>query len=288
MTQPAAEEISAAGFACQMFHMVVFWFRIAERRHGMSEEKNPIQVADRLFGAVEYLAAHGASGLMDLAEALGLHKSTMHRVLMSLQYLGYVTQDADTGRYELTWKIVALSDSLREKADVLPKLRPFLQRLMEKTQETVHLVRLDGTDAVYIDKVVCERNSVQMVSRIGSRLPLYRSAVGKAMAATFSEEEALRLWERSTIRKMTPYTITEPEVFLGKLREAREKGYALDNEENEEGVRCIGAALCLHAGPAEYAFSISAPVSRMDDERIRELSVLVLDTKKQIEEQFRV
>ena len=254
----------------------------------MAEDKNPIQVADRLFGTMEYLASHGASYLMELAEQMQLNKSTMHRILMSLQYMGYVTQEEQTGRYELTWKIVGLADSLRGRIDVLAKLRPYLQQLMEACGETVHLVRREGTDAVYIDKVICDSNTVQMVSRIGSRIPLYRSAVGKAILATMSDEEAIHIWDLSTIEEKTSHTITDPETFLRIIREGRRKGYSMDNEENEEGVRCIGAALSLYEGPAEYAFSISAPVSRMDRERVRELSGLVLNAKNQMEELFRI
>ena len=165
-------------------------------------------------------------------------------------------------------------------------VRPYLRRLMEDTGETVHFVERDNTDAVYIDKVESYANSVQMVSRIGSRIPLYRSGVGKAIAACLPEEEVLHLWQNSQIIAVTPYTITNYEEFRHCLHDVHTHGYALDNEENELGVRCIAAALPDHTGTARYAFSISAPVGRMDNQRILELSHFVLNTKNELMKLF--
>ena len=235
------------------------------------ENKNPIQVADRLFQAMELLAANGPMGLMEISLQLSLNKSTVHRILNSLIYMGYARQNPEDNRYELSFKIVGLANQMMEKVDIVKLVRPYLRRLMEDTGETVHFVERDNTDAVYIDKVESYANSVQMVSRIGSRIPLYRSGVGKAIAACLPEEEVLHLWQNSQIIAVTPYTITN---------------YALDNEENELGVRCIAAALPDHTGTARYAFSISAPVGRMDNQRILELSHFVLNTKNELMKLF--
>ena len=250
------------------------------------EGKNPIQVSDRLFHALELLADQGALGLMELTEILQLNKSTAHRILTSLQYLGYVRQRKRDGKYEPTLKIVEMSEKIMARLDVLEIVRPHLKNLMEQTGETVHFVKREGTDAVYIDKVESTCNSIQMVSRIGSRIPLYCSGVGKALAATLSREEIEELWKKSTIMPRTPYTITDYREFLYALEEVRKRGYALDNEENETGVRCIAAALNIPAGRGIYAFSISAPVSRMDNGRILQLSEDILKTKKEIEEEI--
>ena len=216
-----------------------------------SETKNPIQVAGRLFLIMELLAKDGAMGLSQISQSVDLNKSTVHRLLNSLMYMGYVRQDAMDGKYSLSFKIVNIANQVM-------------------------------VDAVYIDKVESHRNSVQMVSRIGNRIPLYRSGVGKAIAATMPGEEVRELWEASKIEKATPYTITDYQAFYECLGQVREKGYALDNEENEAGVRCIAAAIPDERGRVRYAFSISAPTNRMDDGRILELSEYVLRTKKQL------
>ena len=246
------------------------------------EEKNPIQVADRLFQTVELLAEKGSMGLIDISKELGLNKSTAHRVVSSLSYMGYVKQSVETGKYELTFKIVGLANQLVNKVDIVRIVHPYLEKLMEVTGETVHFVERDGTDAVYIDKVEAYQNSIQMISRIGNRIPLYCSGVGKAMAALMNPHEVEEIWKQSNIVRLTPYTITDYEEFLHYLNEIRTRGYALDNEENESGVRCIAAAIPNYNGEVRYAFSISAPVGRMDNDRIRELAAHVLEMKREM------
>lgn len=250
------------------------------------EDKNPIQVADRLFGALELLAENGDAGVMEVSTALGLNKSTAHRVLNSLIYMGYARQNEETGRYEPSLKVVDLANKVMKHVDIVQAVRPYLRKLMEMTDETVHFVERDGVDAVYIDKIESYRNGIQMVSRIGSRIPLYCSGVGKAIAAELDEHEVEEIWNRSRILSLTPYTITDFETFRRELSETRERGYALDNEENESGVRCIAVSLKDYTGRVKYAFSISAPVSRMDNERIRQLAGYVLEIKDQIMEKL--
>lgn len=250
------------------------------------EDKNPIQVADRLFGALELLAENGDAGVMEVSTDLGLNKSTAHRVLNSLIYMGYARQNEETGRYEPSLKVVDLANQVMKHVDIVQVVRPYLRKLMELTDETVHFVERDGTDAVYIDKVESYRNGIQMVSRIGSRIPLYCSGVGKAIAAELDEHEVEEIWNRSRILPLTPYTITDFEAFRRELSEIRERGYALDNEENENGVRCIAVSLKDYTGRVKYAFSISAPVSRMDNERIRQLAGYVLEIKDQVMEKL--
>ena len=251
------------------------------------EDKNPIQVAGRLFGALEYLADHGNVSLAELAEALDLNKSTAHRVVSSLLYMGYVRQDPDTGNYGPSFKVVDLAGKVMGRVDVAEIVRPCLQKLMRRCGETVHLVEREEEKCVYIDKVEAPQNQVRMVSHVGGVLPFYRSAVGKALAARMPEEEVRRLWDRCRIERTTPYTITNFDEFMEVLEEVRRKGYALDNEENETGVRCIAAALDIREEHTRYAFSISVPIMRMDNDRIRELSEYVRETKEEIAEAFR-
>ena len=127
------------------------------------------------------------------------------------------------------------------------------------------------------------QNAVQMVSTIGSRIPLYCSGVGKAMLAVLPAEEAKHLWEESHIERRTSSTITRYDQFERELNRIRKRGYAIDDEENEPGVRCCAAALCREDGRADYAFSISAPINRMSDERIEEVSRLILSTKTEMQ-----
>lgn len=249
-------------------------------------DKNPIQVADRLFEAMEYLGEHGSSGLMELSEALKLNKSTAHRILNSLIYMGYAKQDPATAKYSLTFKVWDLANQLLTHIDIVDLARPHLKELVKQAGETVHLVQRDGIKAVYIDKVESYQNSVRLVSKVGKSIPLYCSGVGKALMAEMDLSEVTMIWEKSKIQKLTPHTITDFEQLLKVLDQVRETGYALDDEENEMGVRCIAACIHDYRGKPKYAFSISVPINRMTDQRIDKLSLAIKHTQQALEAEW--
>lgn len=244
--------------------------------------QNPIQSAERIFKVLETLAVSGPMGLMELSSHLGLHKSTTHRLLMSLICMGYARQDEDTQKYMLSYKIVGLSGQLLDKIDILPIAHSYMKQLAELSQETVHLVQRNDKDIIYIDKVESKVSSIRMVSQIGMIHPMYCSGVGKAILATLSIEEVTKIWNESIIEKKTENTLVTLDGLLEVLENVRKCGYAIDDEENEIGVRCIAACIYDYRGKAKYAFSISAPVSRMSDERIKELSEYVLQVKNDL------
>lgn len=244
--------------------------------------QNPIQSAERIFKVLETLAVSGPMGLMELSNQLGLHKSTAHRLLTSLICMGYARQDEDTQKYMLSYKIVGLSGQLLDKIDILPIAHSYMKQLAELSQETVHLVQRNDKDIIYIDKVESKVSSIRMVSQIGMIHPMYCSGVGKAILATLSIEEVTKIWDESIIEKKTENTLVTLDRLLEVLEKVRKCGYAIDDEENEIGVRCIAACIYDYRGKAKYAFSISAPVSRMSDERIKELSEYVLQVKNDL------
>ena len=246
------------------------------------ENKNPIQVADRLFLVMEILAETGPVTLAELCSHLDLNKSTVHRLLSSLMYMEYVKQDSETGKYALSFKLLNLSNKLLSHIDILDTVRPCLRKLSAEIGETVHFVQLDGLDAVYICKEESQQNSIRMVSKVGSRIPLYCSGVGKAMMADMDFARIQTIWNDSDIKKLTPHTIIDYTQFLEKIKKVSTKGYALDDEENELGVRSIAVSIPDYKGRPIYAVSISAPIARMADERIEELAKIVLQVKEEI------
>lgn len=248
-----------------------------------SESKNPIQVADRLFLVLETLTMEGAMGLQDLSTKLTLNKSTVHRILNSLIYMGYVKQDNITLKYRPSMKIWELANQVITKLDIVEIARPFIKELVASIEETVHLVELDGSHAVYIDKVESYTNTIRMASNVGKSIPLYCSGVGKAMLAYMDDSDIEKIWNDSTISPHTEHTITDFTCFMNEIKLIRKLGYALDNEENEKGVRCIAVSLSSKDRNSRYAFSISAPINRMSDERIAILSKYVLDTKEKLQ-----
>lgn len=246
------------------------------------ETKNPIQSAERIFQVMEALADNGEMGLMELAAALNLHKSTVHRLLMSLIYMGYAKQDVTTQKYMLSYRIVNMAGKILGRMDILRVAKPYLERLSELSREAVHLVQRDENNILYIDKIEAKVGTIRMVSHVGMVRPMYCSGVGKAIMATLPAEEVCKIWEKSNIEKKTEKTITDLEEMQKTLGEIRKNGYAIDDEENEEGVRCIAASLSRGQAQAGYAFSISGPASRMTIERIKELSVYVKETREKL------
>lgn len=247
------------------------------------EEKNPIQVSERIFHTIELLAQTGPIGLLELSKELGLNKSTVHRILNSLIYMDYVKQDPDTLKYSLSFKFCRISNQILSQNNFIDLAKPFIRELAAQTGETVHLVQREGMHAVYVDKVEATHNSVRLVSMVGKTIPLYCSGVGKALLADMPDAKIEKIWKQSDIKKLTPYTVTDYSEFMQLIRKIRQTGYSLDNEENELGVRCIAASIGkLHEGAA-YAISVSAPKDRMSDEQIKNYRDLILETKKKLQ-----
>ncbi len=251
----------------------------------MEERKNPVQSAERIFAVLELLADQGAMGLMELSSRLNIHKSTVHRLLQSLICMGYVIQEAQSGKYILTFKLVQLAEKMKEHMEAASVIHPYMLALANESGETVHFVQRRGNEVVYVDKVEPtnpKESSIRMASQIGMTRPMYCSGVGKAILAQMTEEEVRQIWYKSKIEKKTEYTLTTLEELIKELKEIRICGYALDNEENEIGVRCIAVCVGERRSTGEYAISISAPVSRMPDDRVRELSRLILKARDEI------
>ncbi len=246
------------------------------------ETKNPVQSAERIFQILEMLADNGEMGLMEISTALGLHKSTVHRLLMSLIYMGYAKQDEATQKYMLSYKIVSMAGKMLDRMDIVQVARPYLERLSDISGEAVHLVQREGNHILYIHKIEAKVGTIRMVSHVGMVHPMYCSGVGKAIMATLPEKEVRQIWKESLIEKKTNKTIIEFDEMLRVLAEVRENGYALDDEENEEGVRCIAASLRSYGKEVKYAFSISGPASRMTKERIEELAVDVRKVQEEL------
>ena len=245
------------------------------------ETKNPVQSAERIFQVMEMLAENGEMGLMEISAALDLHKSTVHRLLMSLVYMGYAKQDETTQKYMLSYKIVNMAGKILDRMDILQVAKPYLERLSDLSGEAVHLVQREGNHILYIYKIEAKVGTIRMVSHVGMIHPMYCSGVGKAIMATLPEREVKQIWNESVIEKKTDKTVTDYDEMQKLLEEVRKNGYALDDEENEKGVRCIAACLHGYQNEVKYAISISGPTSRMTRERVMELAV---DVKRVQEE----
>ncbi len=249
--------------------------------------ESSVQSLKRAFALLELLSTkkEGAR-LSEIARDACLHKSTAHRLLASLIDLGYVQKtDERECFYQLTWKLYEIAGRMLGNADIIAIARPILDGLRDACRETVHLVTRDGADIVYLYKAESESNAYYMASRIGMRRPLHCTAAGKAILAMLEADDVARIWDMSDKQALTEHTITSLDALSRELAVTRQRGYAIDDEENEAGLRCIAAAIRERTGRCRFAFSVSAPSTRMSDHRMAELAPLVREASQTIARQ---
>lgn len=245
------------------------------------KDENLVQSVDRAMAILDILEAAGQGlGVTEIGARVGLHKSTVYRLLATLARRGYVEQDPDTERYALGLRLIELGGAVLDRLELRDLARPFLKRLMETSQEVAHLVVLQGGEVVYIDKVECP-GPIRMYSQLGRRAPAHATAVGKAILAYLPPAEAEAIINRGLARR-TPYTITDPDRLRAELALVRQRGYAFDNEENELGIRCVGGPIFNHRGKVVAAFSVSGLAVRMAQEKMEKLAALVRRTSQEI------
>jgi DNA-binding IclR family transcriptional regulator len=226
----------------------------------------------RLFQVIEFLAASDDwVSLRTMARELHITPTAAFRILNSLKELGYVRQHSQDSKYQLTLKIAGVSAQVLEKVQLRQIAHPFLQQLTSVTNETTHLAVLDGREFIYIDKVD-NFQAVRMRSRVGQRGLLHCTAVGKAMLAQVSPPELSQILGSIVFHPRTNHTITDPIQFQEQLAQIRRQGYAVDDEENEIGIRCIGSPIFDHAGRLAGALSISGWTITMTHERLPQLA----------------
>ncbi|TQN31868.1 IclR family transcriptional regulator [Haloactinospora alba] len=211
----------------------------------------------------------GGATLTQLAVALEVNKSTVLRLATPLLEFGLLMRDRDTGRFRLGAAALALGQAYLDQLDLRSVAATHLRELMRRTGHTCHLVVLEGSDVVYADKVE-NTATVRMGSRIGARMPAYRTAVGKAILA-YSPPDLVTDVLNAGLDPATRTTITDPEVFRGELSRVRERGYAIDDRENEPEVRCVAAPVFDHNSDPVAAISVSSLASRLPAARVREL-----------------
>jgi len=196
--------------------------------------------------------------ISELACELHLDRSTIYRILLSLEKCGLVEKDKETGGYSLGLFTFEIGNAYLNRID-LPKVsKPIMTDLGLKVQETVHLAVLSGTEIVYVDKVDSPR-PLGIMSKIGQRAPLHCTALGKVLLAFQPEDDLKRILPQLKLIALTSNTIISRQRLMEELRAIRRQGYALDHREIEEDVECIGAPIRNHLGDVIAALSISGP-----------------------------
>lgn len=219
---------------------------------------------------------------------MGLPKGTTHRLVSSLAYFNYILQVPTNRKYKLGFKLVTLGERVLDQVDLRKEAHLLLFELSQKTEEIVHLAVLDGDEILYIDKIQpSPRVGLQMSSHIGYRAPLHCTAVGKVFLAHQPPAEIDRVIREKGLARQAVDTITDIDLLKSQLELVRKEGYALDNEEHSEGVRCVAAPIYSKNDEIIAAISVSAPAVRVTQDLAREkISPLVKATAKKISAQL--
>lgn len=222
-----------------------------------------------------FMASKDDLGVTDLANRLDLHKNNVFRLLATLETRGYVEQNKATGNYRLGYKTFELGQAFLNQSGLLKQARPVMDDLVKACNETVYVGVLRGDFVIYLD-IAETTHSVRVANRVGALLPAYATAIGKAQLAYLSEDELGRIFTKPRLQPFTDKTITEREKLFAHLKEVSRKGYAMDLEELEQDVFCVGVPIMDYTGRAVAGMCVSAPGCRMGRKRMEgELMPLV-------------
>ncbi|MGA7181021.1 MAG: IclR family transcriptional regulator [Thiobacillaceae bacterium] len=225
------------------------------------EKTSQIQVIDRMAGLLDALAAQDrGTSLKILSAETGLHPSSAFRILASLIQHGFVARD-ETGLYVLGPHLLGLAAKVREGLDVRAVARPEMDLLCDQLGETVNLSVRQGDEMIYVERVSPNR-MMRVEQVIGSRAPLHVTAVGKLMLGEAGAAATRDYARRTGLPAYTPNSLHEVRSLLENTRSGTARGYALDDEEAELGVGCIGALVRDASGAAVAGLSVSAPIER--------------------------
>jgi IclR family acetate operon transcriptional repressor len=222
------------------------------------------------------------ASLAEITAIAGMPKTTTHRVLQELAQHRFVVTDGH-GRYYIGPGFLSLAGKVLGQRYVGRQARVFIKKLCDATGHTVHLAVRNGNNAIYIDKLDPPQ-PYQMASRVGMSILLHCTSIGKAILAALPPDEVENLLLSTDLEKRTPHTLTSVPDLREELAVIRQRGFAIDNEENEEGVRCVGAAIYGSVGDVIGAVSISALSFSLTDERLAEVAAAVANTAADISE----
>lgn len=251
----------------------------------MEKKKYTVPALEKGLAIIELLAGSDQPlGVTDLYTSCGIPKSSIFMILSTLESLGYI-EKLPGDKYKLTMKIHQLGSQILSRLDIREVARPYMKQLADSLKFTVHLAALEQKRAIYIEKVNGP-GFVQYATKPGQSWPLYCSAVGKVLAAYLPPAELDAILESLEFEPFTPYTIGTQEAFLEFLQSVRETGYAIEDEEGETGIRCIGAPVFDSKGKVVAAISVTALRSELPTHKFGEIGKRVSEKALQISQQL--
>ena len=246
-----------------------------------SSKSGKIQSVDRALTILDIISdAEDGLTLAQIAQKVELPKSTVHGLVSTLRDHRYLKQADDDGRYQMGMKLFEMGTKAARSWDIRDAAKPTMRWLSKEFGETVHLGCEDNGEVLYLDKIAAD-SLITIVSEIGTRLPMHCSGIGKALLAHKSESEIKRYISNKGLIPLTGRTITNKDAFLAELEKVREQGFAIDDGEIMEGLRCVGAPIFDADGIVRYAISVSGQVKDIYGKRLEKL---IIETKRAAKE----
>ena len=212
-------------------------------------------------------------GIQDLGKATGLSKATAHRITSTLVDLNYIEKD-ENNKYSPGLKLITLSSMILNNLQVLDVAKEELLNLSQEVQLTAHLGTIDGNDLLYLSKAN-SNNSIQTTSYVGQRAYVHSTSLGKSLCAFLPEGKVLEILKAKGMPSFTGNTITDSDRYMQELDSVRLLGFAVDDEENEQYVRCLAAPVFDHACKVIAALSVSGLIVHLPEDKIEEVAEVV-------------
>ncbi|ASV69447.1 IclR family transcriptional regulator [Cytobacillus sp. FSL W7-1323] len=246
------------------------------------ERDNMVKSVSRALDIIDMISLRKyGMGVTEIANEMDINKSSVHRILSTLVKYGYIEQVKDSGKYKVGYKILNISTRLLDSIDIRSEAKLYLQDLEQKTNEVIHLVVPDNDEVVYIEKLD-GNEALRMHSSVGKRAPMHCTSVGKAILAHQPVQVVKDIIQRKGLKPHTEHTITDEMALLENLKMIKTKGFALDLEENENGIVCIAVPIFDYQNNVCAAISVSGPLIRMSQERLQELAPFMVDIGKSV------
>lgn len=249
-------------------------------------DANPTTAVERALNILE-AAAQRRDGLTnsEISRKLGIPKSSASYILRTLERRGYLRRDAESGRYRLGLKILSLGGDAQGNLDIAEVSLPFMRALGEKIRMTVHLAVLDQGEAVYVEKVEAP-GFFKVNTWVGRRMFLHSTSVGKCLMAWLPKQDVETIVKQHGLKKRTPKTITTVTKLLAELEHVKQSGYAVDDEENSLGARCLGAPIFDAMGNVTAALGASGTITQVDEANMPRMIEALKETARRITRQL--
>jgi len=253
----------------------------------VKKKKEEIKSIKKSLDLLELLSDNKEMGITEISKELHMGISTVHRILTTLKYRGYVIQNQQTSKYTLGIKLFVLGSKVQSAINLVETVTPFLQKLSQNTNESINFAILEGREAVCLSKI--ESSEVLRTDiKIGERLPSHCTAIGKALLAFLPERKFTMLYgkDNKKLHTFTPNSIYSVMELKKYLKKVKKDGYAIDKEEFKIGINCLGVPIINNEGKSIAGISITGPSSRFNLSEMKKLKNTLISISKDISNQL--